>query len=416
MRIIFTPLALHDMFISRLIIFIAILFLPFPTIGQLNIDSLKANLSESTADSNTVKTLNRLAWNLRSIDPTLAMGYALRSAKLATEINFDRGRGDAYNSIGVLHYRRGEYVEATKSHLLALSIREKIGDREGMALSYINLGNVYSDQLNNQAAIDNYLLAAKLLTETGGQSRLSFVYLNIGAVFLAEDKFEEAIPYCEKAKTVAINNKDTVVESEAWNNMGVAYEGMQRFDDALIAYKKSFTLSTAIGDQTEMTDNMTNIGNMYRQKKEFSTALEWHFRSENLSRKIAYLEGLRVLYQDISKDYEAMGDFKMALLYHKHYKILSDSLFNEENSTAINSLNDKWKSDRNAKDLLVKQKELSESKFSDREGEQRLWVITTGGIILLLFSGYAYFASSRLKRSQLIIEAQQEEILRMKNR
>jgi tetratricopeptide (TPR) repeat protein len=382
--------------------------------AQLNIDSLKAELSESPRDSNRVKTLNRLAWNLRSINPEQAMGYALESEKLAQEIHFDKGRGDAFNSIGVLHYRRGEYPEAVKAHLQALTIRENIGDKEGMALSYINLGNVYSDQPDDKAAISNYLLAASLLNESGNIEKLSFVYLNIGAVFLAENKFAEAIPYCEKAKISAQKNKDKTVEAEAVNNEGVAYEGLLRYDDALKQYEASFVISQETGDKTEMSDNMTNIGNMYRQKKDFVQALDWHKRSEKLARENSYLEGLRVLYEDFSHDYEAMGDYKTALEYHVHFKALSDSLFNEENETKINSLMDKWESDRNAKELIVQQETLRAQEEDKRAGEQRMWIMASGGIIIFLFLAYVVYTNSRIKKAKLLLQAQNTEMIRLK--
>ena len=388
--------------------------MPVEISAQLNTDSLKASLAESARDSNRVKTLNRLAWNLRSIDPKQAMGYALESEKLALEIHFDKGRGDAFNTIGVLHYRRGEYPEAVKAHLQALTIRENTGDQEGVAVSYINLGNVYSDQLNNKAAIDNYLLAAKILSEAGNTKRLSFVYLNIGAVFLAENKFAEAIPYCEKAKEAAIRNEDKTVEAEALNNEGVAYEGLSRYDDALEKYKASFLLSKSLDDKTEMSDNMTNIGNMYRRKKDFAQALDWHRQSEKLARENAYLEGLRVLYEDFSKDYEAMGDFKTALEYHVRFKELSDSLFNDENQTKLNALTDKWETDRHEKELILQQEALRGQQENSRTEEQRLWLMASGGIIILLFLAYAFYASSRMKRAKLVIEMQQNELAKLK--
>lgn len=386
----------------------------FTAAAQLKIDSLQASLAESSADSNRVKTLNRLSWNLRSIDPKLAMGYALQSERLAQEIHFDRGRGDAYNTIGVIHYRRGEYIEATKAHLQALSIREMIGDRVGMALSYINLGNVYSDQLNNKTAIDNYLLAAKILDETGDADRLSFVYLNIGAVFLSESKYEQALPYCEKAKAVAIKNKDRTVEAEAINNIGVVREGQQRYDDALVAYKASYEISRSIGDKIEMADNMMNIGNMYRRKKDFASALDWHKKAEFEAARISYSEGLREVYKDFSKDYEAMEDYKTALEYHIRFKNYSDSLFNDENNTKFNSLMDKWEGDRAEKELVVKQQELFNQQSNNLLAEQRLWVIASGGIIVLLFGAYAFYASRKIKRAQIIIVAQNDELQRLK--
>ncbi len=402
-------------FQNRLLLLLFLAFLCCNSLfPQENIDSLRNVLKESAQDTNRVKILNRLSWNLRSVDPKLAMDYAQESEMLSEKLSFDKGRGDAYNNIGVLHYRRGEYVEATKAHLQALSIREKIGDREGMALSDINLGNVYSDQNNNQFALDYYLAAAKILNELNNLKRLPIIYLNISAIFLSEKKYEEALPYCEKARDGAIKNKDSVVIAEALNNIGVVLESQKQYEDANEVYAQSFSISSSIGNKTEMVDNMINMGNMFRLLNKTDIAVEWHTKAEKLSREIGYLEGLRVLYENFSKDYQAMGKFEDALNYQIRFKQLSDSLFNDENTTKINELTEKWQNDRDEKKLIKKQEELFQQNEFQNNNQQRLWVIACGGIILILFAGYVFYANSRMKRANLLITAQAEEIARKK--
>jgi tetratricopeptide (TPR) repeat protein len=382
--------------------------------AQQNIDSLKNALNESVLDTNRVKTLNRLSWNLRSIDPKIALAYALEAETLAEKIAFDKGKGDAYNNIGVIHYRRGEYVEATKAHLQALSIREKIGDKEGIALSEINLGNVFSDQNNNELALQHYLAAVKMLNEINNTKRLPIIYLNISAIFLAENKYDEALPYCEKARDGAIKNQDSVIIAEALNNMGVVFESKNNLDDAMSVYSQAFQISEKIGDKTEMVDNLINIGNIFRLKKSFDLAIEQHSKAEKIARENGYLEGLRVLYEGFSKDYQAMGKFEQALNYHIQFKQLSDSLFNDENTTRINALMEKWQTDRDEKELMAMQEELFQKKEADSNNEKRLWVFGCGGIIMLLFVGYVFYANARMKRANLLINAQAEEIARKK--
>jgi tetratricopeptide (TPR) repeat protein len=384
--------------------------LPFTSRAQLNIDSLKERLVEAPHDSNRVKTLNELAWNLRSIDPKMAMLYASEAAKLAQEIHFDKGRGDAYNAIGIIHYRRGEYVEATKAHLQALNIREVISDRAGMASSHINLGNIYKDQANSKAAIEHYLLAAKILENANDISRLTLIYLNIGVVFYSENKDEESLIYSEKAKESAIKCGDKASEAQALNNIGVIREGQERYEEALAAYKASFVTNQSLGNKREMADNMMNIGHIYALKNDFASAINWHTRAEKEAREISYLEGLCALYKDFADDYEMAGEYKTALAYYIRHKNLSDSLFNDENSMKVHSLMDKWESDRNEKALILQQQELHDQQENDRQSEQRLWVIASGGMVLLIFAGYAIYAAGRMKRARLTIEELQKKI------
>ncbi|HET6992357.1 MAG TPA: hypothetical protein VFJ43_13575, partial [Bacteroidia bacterium] len=55
--------------------------------SQQNIDSLKSVLNSVPQDSNRVRILNRLAWNLRSMDPESAMTYAEEAEKLSGKIS-----------------------------------------------------------------------------------------------------------------------------------------------------------------------------------------------------------------------------------------------------------------------------------------------------------------------------------------
>lgn len=381
---------------------------------QQNIDSLTVALKQNVLDSNRVKNLNRLSWALRSIDTKKAMVYAVEAKKLSEKISFERGRGDAFNNIGVLHYRRGEYIEATKAQLQALAIRTTIGDKEGEALSYINLGNIYSDQHNNQQALDNYLHAAKLLSDLKDTKLVHIIYLNIGAVFLSEKKYAEGFIYCEKARVAAIANKDSVVLAEALNNIGIFKESENNFGEALAFYLEALKISTATGDKIEKVDNMINVGNMHRMLKNVSLAIKWHTDAEKLARELGYLEGLKVLYDDFSKDYQAIGKFETALNYQLQFKQLSDSLFNDENTYEINDLTEKWQNDRQEKDLIKQQEVLLQAQEDLQLKEKRLWVIGSGAVLLMLFLGYVLYANSRLKRANLVIATLKEQLERGK--
>ena len=381
---------------------------------QQNIDSLTVALKQNVLDSNRVKNLNRLSWALRSIDTKKAMVYAVEAKKLSEKISFERGRGDAFNNIGVLHYRRGEYIEATKAQLQALAIRTTIGDKEGEALSYINLGNIYNDQHNNQQALDNYLHAAKLLSDLKDTKLVHIIYLNIGAVFLSEKKYAEGFIYCEKARVAAIANKDSVVLAEALNNIGIFKESENNFGEALAFYLEALKISTATGDKIEKVDNMINVGNMHRMLKNVSLAIKWHTDAETLARELGYLEGLKILYDDFSKDYQAIGKFETALNYQLQFKQLSDSLFNDENTYEINDLTEKWQNDRQEKDLIKQQEVLLQAQEDLQLKEKRLWVIGSGAVLLMLFLGYVLYANSRLKRANLVIATLKEQLERGK--
>ncbi len=377
-------------------------------------DSLKFALKQLGQDTERVKTLNRLSWTLRSSEPGEAMGYAEQARDLAERIGYDKGRGDSYNYIGVIRYRRGEYVDAAKAHLQALAIRERIGDSYGMALSYVNLGNVYSDQNNNTLALDYYKNASELLDKNSGQKLSPTVNLNISAIYLSQEKYEEGFAYCVKARNDARRLGDKSVEAQALNNIGVVYQHQLRFEEALDVYTEAYAISESIGDKTSMVDQMINIGNMYRVRKQYAKAIDWHNRTETMARDLGYLEGLRVLYEELSKDYAEMGNYEVALKYHVRFKEVNDSLFNDENTTRMTELTNRWQDERREKELIKKEQEIAQRKEAERRANQRLWFIGSGAFLLFVFAGYVLYAYNRIRRTGVLL-ATQNEVIERKN-
>lgn len=376
------------------------------------VDSLKKVLATQEEDTGKVKTLNRLSWALRSSDPATALNYAEQARALAEKTNFDKGRGDSYNNIGVIHYRRGEYIDAIKAHLQALSIRERIGDKQGMVLSYINLGNVYSDQNNNELALTHYSNAADLINTLNDKSRLPTVYLNIGAIYMSQKNYAKGLEYCRHAKDEAEKNGDKEIEALALNNIGFVYETQENFTGAMDAYQLSYELCETLGNQTGMVDAAINIGSLYRTRKQYPHALEWHFKAEAMARESEYLEGIRVLYEEVSKDYAEMGQYEDALKYHIRFKEVSDSLFNDENSSRINELTNRWQGERRERVLMEKEQELARRTETEKRAQQRVVIIGIGAFLLLIFAGYVLYAWQRNRRANVLLAAQNQVIER----
>src|ERR1700741_3550734 len=92
------------------------------------IDSLKVLLSKAGSDSAKVKLLNKLCYQLGTIDNKKAYDYGKQAITLAAKIDFKTGLCLAYNNFGIIYDQRGQ------------------GDS---ALIYYNKCLVMSKELNN---------------------------------------------------------------------------------------------------------------------------------------------------------------------------------------------------------------------------------------------------------------------------
>src|ERR1051326_1351663 len=124
---------------------------------QSETDSLQKVLLTAKSDTNKVKTLVKLCWNLEDVgDYAKAKQYADSSLALSLKLNYKKGAANSYNESGIVLRRIGNYPEALKNHFAALKLREELGDKKGIASSYNNIGVIYGEQNNLTEALKNY--------------------------------------------------------------------------------------------------------------------------------------------------------------------------------------------------------------------------------------------------------------------
>lgn len=395
--------------IIKIVKYIIILF-PFLLHARSETDSLRAELSHAVPDTSRVLALNRLAFLLRYSEPDSAMFYAEEALALARRIAFEKGEANCLNSIGTIHYRRGEFTEAIEVHQQALRIRERIGDRTGVGVSYINLGNIYSEQNNDLLALDLYRKAGDIFFAQDDQKRLAILYVNISTILVNRGEYLTAYDYCMKAREASRKTGDLSSEALAVNNSGVALENEGKYEAAFEAYSEAYAISESTGDKNGMVDAAINLGNIRRLKHEHEKALEWHFKAEQLGREQEYLEGLRVVYQSLALDYESAGDYKNAFYYQVRFKALHDSIFNEMNTSRINELADRWEKEHRERELLEMKSNIALREREEEKTRTWLWLLSAGTFSLLVFSGYMTWAWQRNRRAAKLLALQQKSV------
>ena len=104
------------------------------------VDSLEKLLPKLKEDTNKALTLNRLSENLLITNqPQKAMDFANQSIRISHSLHFTRVEASAYENRGYAYLWLGDTTQAEKDFLLALQMRKEIGDKKGIARTYISL-------------------------------------------------------------------------------------------------------------------------------------------------------------------------------------------------------------------------------------------------------------------------------------
>jgi len=202
-------------------------------------------------------------------------------------------RANLFLTLGVLHWRKGDYEKANEMLQNALMLAAKMQDNWFEAKCFNAVALVKSSLGKNEEAIDSYKQAIKLAPDQ------IFAWNNLGNLCLKIDRNHEAMIAFQKA--LEHNSVDPI----AWNGMGDVYSRSEYVDDAIAAYRKSIDLAPLLPHP------WNGLGEIYAHSGRFDDSvrafqkaikLNSHFIQPWLG--LARLYAKQERYRDASKGYQ----------------------------------------------------------------------------------------------------------------
>jgi tetratricopeptide (TPR) repeat protein len=444
---------------KRVISVIYILFLALAGYAQDEnlIDSLKNQLknydaqklemhlqSSAKADTAKVKILFALSKAYWGITPSVAMNYAKQSLQLSAQIDYKKGIGNAYNSIGIIEKQNGNYLLALEYHRKSLQIDQDINDKNGIAFSLINIGNVYLFQGLHVEALRNYLAAMKISDEIKDEETTGWTFSNIGYIYDVQGAYAEALKNYKAALKIFENahnkkyiagislniagvyvkqgNYDEAVKTNyralknaeevgfkngianAYYTLGNINDAKGNYREALNNLQKASAIFHETEDVVDEAEMSIAIGNIYTKLKNYSKANVYLNDALILSMQMGTIEDIETSYEGLTRVDHLQGNLKQELEHYKQYIIYRDSIVNSKNTTKITQQQMQFDFDRKqvADSLMFAQeKEIGDIKL------QKQKAITYGGFagiaitIILLFFVYNNYSKQRIANKQL---------------
>ncbi|AXT51625.1 CHAT domain-containing protein [Aquimarina sp. BL5] len=138
-------------------------------------------------------------------------------------------------------------------------------------------------------ALDYYNKAFRLRSENLTKDHLDFAisYFNLGTVYTNKGLYKEALEYFEKALEIRRKTsiEETIEISEIYRQIGNVFYEQGLYDDTLAYLEKALGIANKIykSDNFYFVDLYNNIGLMYNYKNEYNRALEYYIKSLHLS-------------------------------------------------------------------------------------------------------------------------------------
>jgi signal transduction histidine kinase/Tfp pilus assembly protein PilF len=358
-----------------------------------------------------VNLLNELAGKIYSTDNEKSLKYAKEAGELANKIGFKEGKAESFNTIGIYHYWKGDYLESLNFFQKSLKIYENLSKNHGIASCLNNIGLIQGKQGDFVKALETYERSLKQTQEFGNKDESFFTLNNIGNIYNKQGNYNKALSYYEKSLELAeeLENKNGI--SRCYNNIGAVYFYQNNYSKALEYFQKSLILKKDSDDKIGICLLYMNIGDAHLNLKNYNEALDYSYKSLSLSKETGFLNNQKSTYLQLSKIYADMNNYKKAHENYVVYKQLCDSIFNETNVKKIAALEYQfaYEKEKQAIELEQQKKDAINKEEKKRQKYIRNSLIT--GSILLINIIFMILRVLRIRRKAIrVLNQQKEEI------
>ncbi|GAB3227782.1 tetratricopeptide repeat protein [Algoriphagus aestuariicola] len=313
---------------------------------------------------------NNLGMNrLNSSDYRAAIEYFSEALAMAQKDPNARP-GDYVNyisNLGLANQELDLIEQAIKYHLEALEIREKLKNKDGMAISCANLGVCY-----------------KLL----GQ-------------------FEEAISYYDRAIEYAKESGNKVLFHRTHDNLGSLYVEMGNFEKGLLRLNVALDSSDGfIPDPKMELSIVSNAAASYLMLGQVEKAEEFAKRGVEILDEYGELINYSLtLKNTLAKIHFRMGDFEKGNAYLDEYEALNKQVFSQENAQLLTDLQVRYELEKKENQIAFQTAELQEK---NAILQRNYFAFASLGLLFLLGIGTFVYYQNRAKRKQELLVKDRE--------
>ena len=319
--------------------------------------------------------------------------------QIEPESKNEEKNANIYNNIGTSYNWQGNYQKSIEYYLKALKINEKIDKKYEIVANLNNIGVVYYAQNNYEKALEYYTKASQINEEIDYQWGLALNYVNISLVYGKLNNIEDALTFASKALKInqELGDKSQIVLD--YVIITEIYIQSKEFQKALDYVEKALKLSQEIGAELETVKCHLNLGIIYYNLEEFTKAKEFLNKAIALASKIEVLQKLSEIYETLAKVEKELGNYEAAYEVQLKFKELSDSVFNEEKSKQIATLEIQYETEKKDQEILNLNQQ---AEIKDLQVQRRnFYLIGTGVLaVLLLGLGFVLFRQNQLKNEQ----------------
>ncbi|MGZ3882810.1 MAG: tetratricopeptide repeat protein [Bacteroidia bacterium] len=339
-----------------------------------------------------------------------AIARLQKSIALYKQAGQEKGLAQAYNIIASAYIDKTDLKTALGYYLQALSIKEKLGDRASISNTLGNIGNVYDNMGNNNEALVYFNRAAQIKLETHDSIGYATCINNASMIYNRLKKHGEALRTLYAAKAICDSADYLRIYAAILGNLGETYHAMQNFKMAEKYSLQCLAIHEQMGDSTEICYTYITLANSYNEEKRYAEAIRYSSKARRIAEASGWISRLYDACISLANSYYELGNYKLCADNMMRVSALYDSVYNEQNTKAINELAVKYESEKKDAELKLNSEKLLNQQLEIKR-QNTLKLSFAAGLILAI-AGIAFVFRSYVqkRRANDIISLQKQQV------
>lgn len=356
-------------------------------------------ITSFSQNKQTIDSINKLYVQGLNIPQDSIVALFQKNINAAEKISYELGVADAYSQLGLVYSYQGKYEESTKSTIEAITIYEKLNQKDKIASYYAGMGySMKSGDLKNALY---YMQKGKAVAEANNlEFILKDIYNNYGVLKEINEELDSALYYFNRGLEIKLKINDTIGVPYSWSNMAGVYGLQENYSKSREYFNKSLQQRLVWADSVGIAENYTQLGEVFMAEKKWNDAIPFMHKSLPISLEKQYQNLTQYNYKMLSDIYKKLNNADSALYYFEQYSAVKDSVHSIKVQESIAALNIEFETEKKQTEILKQRAQLAEKDLEVRR--KNTFIFGSLGLAIILgLLGYLLYKQQKLKNRQL---------------
>jgi tetratricopeptide (TPR) repeat protein len=235
-----------------------------------------------------------------------------KSLQVSQEIDDYHGIAQAERGRGYINWRQGKYRKALDHYDICIDFATKINDLPVIAVTYIDIGNIYNYLGEWEKANAYYTESIEHLEKIGWLHEMGRAYNGLGEIFAKQNEWENAIENFENAEEISSKIGDSYKRGWALFNTAECYAKMGKLEKAMENCKLAEEILTRLEDRAGLAQVYRNFGIIYHYEKSWKEAKVYFDKSIELLKELQLPFESGYALMEFGLMFQSMGNIKNA--------------------------------------------------------------------------------------------------------